>query len=71
MPSFKWSKRYSVNNSELYEYNKALFDVINRLHGNYLVQNKVNCSGSLIDELVSYTNYHFSTEEQHIEEYWI
>lgn len=66
MALFKWYKRYSVNNSELDEHHKALFDIFNRLHDNCLGQDKDHCIDPIIEELLSYSNYHFSAEEQHM-----
>lgn len=66
MPLFKWYKSYSVNNSELDEHHRKLFDIFNRLYDNCLGQDVTNCIDPIIEELVSYTRYHFSAEEQYM-----
>jgi len=66
MAHFKWYNRYSVENNELDKHHKTLFDIINRLNTICLVNDKADCFDSLIEELVSYSNYHFIAEEQHM-----
>lgn len=66
MALFKWYKKYSVNNKELDEHHKTLFDIFNRLYDNCLGHDKAHCLDPIIDELVSYSNYHFSAEEQYM-----
>jgi hemerythrin-like metal-binding protein len=66
MSLFKWYKRYSVNNNDLDKHHKTLFDIVNRLYDTWSGHDKANCLDSLIEELVSYSNYHFTAEEQHM-----
>lgn len=66
MSLFNWYKKYSVNIPELDEHHKALFDIFNRLYDNCLGQDKAHCIDPIIAELLSYSNYHFSAEEQHM-----
>ena len=66
MPLFTWYKSYSVNNEELDNHHQALFDMLNRLYGNCLDKDKTNCLAPIVEELVSYANYHFSAEEQYM-----
>ena len=59
-----WDDKYSINNEELDRHHKTLFDIFNKLYDN-CVENENGISfESLINELVSYTSYHFSAEEQ-------
>lgn len=63
---FTWYNKYSVNNEELDKHHKVLFDIINRLYENCIeVDNSISVE-PLINELVSYTHYHFSAEEQYM-----
>ena len=66
MSLFIWYKTYSVNNVELDNHHKALFDIINRLHDNCFDKDKLNCLDPIVEELASYSNYHFSAEEQYM-----
>jgi len=66
MEIFKWYKKYSVNNEELDNHHKALFDILNRLFENCLSNNAVNCLESVADELISYADYHFTAEEKYM-----
>jgi hemerythrin len=66
MGLFKWYKKYSVNNNELDEHHKTLFDIFNRLYDNCLLHDKAHCIDPIIEELKSYSNYHFTAEEHHM-----
>lgn len=66
MELFKWYKAYSVNNEELDNHHKALFDILNRLFENCLNIDAVNCLEPIVDELLSYADYHFTAEEQYM-----
>jgi hemerythrin-like metal-binding protein len=66
MKLFTWYKRYSVNNDELDDHHKALFDILNRLYENCMEDRKINCLEPIVEELVAYSNYHFSAEEQYM-----
>jgi len=66
MSPIKWYKRYSVNNEELDNHHKTLYDIFNRLYNICLGHESANCLNPIIEELISYSNYHFSSEEQHM-----
>jgi len=66
MGLFTWYKAYSVNNEELDDHHKILCDILNKLYDNCLLTDQPNCLAPIVDELVSYSNYHFSSEEQHM-----
>jgi len=66
MVLFTWYKKYSVNNEELDNHHKVLFNTINKLYENCLGTDSPNCLEPIIDELVSYSKYHFSAEEQYM-----
>jgi hemerythrin-like metal-binding protein len=66
MPLFEWYKKYSVNNEELDNHHKALFGILNRLYDNCLGKDIPNCLDPIVEELVSYSEYHFSAEEQYM-----
>ena len=66
MELFKWHKTYSVKNDELDEHHKTLCNILNKLYENCMGKALPNSLYSIVDELVSYSNYHFSAEEQHM-----
>jgi hemerythrin len=66
MPVFTWYNKYSVNNEELDNHHKALLKIFNRLFETCLNAENSNCIVPIIDELISYSNYHFSAEVQHM-----
>ena len=62
----KWKIEYSINNKEIDEQHKKLFDVLN-----ILIENKeVNIDSKIITdtllEMLNYAEYHFSTEEKYM-----
>ena len=63
---FTWYNKYSINNEELDKHHKALFDIINRIYENCVeVDNSINLE-QIIQELISYSSYHFAAEEQYM-----
>ena len=66
MPLFNWYNRYSINHEEIDTHHKKLFSIFNRLYEICLKNDKVDSFESVIDELVSYTDYHFKVEEQYM-----
>jgi hemerythrin len=66
MGLFQWYKAYSVNNEELDKHHKAIIDILNRLYDNCISNSTRNCLEPIVDELVSYADYHFAAEEQHM-----
>ncbi len=66
MPLFRWYKKYSVNNEELDNHHKKLFDIFNRMYDKCLHANTADCRCEIIDELIAYAGYHFKAEEQYM-----
>lgn len=66
MALFRWDSKYSVNNDELDSHHKMLFDILNRLYTSCFEVKDGITIDSIIEELISYTNYHFSTEEHYM-----
>jgi len=79
MAYFKWDQSYSVNVAEMDRQHKQLVNLINRMYeaieqgrqGNPLTSaiREMEAQGHVINELVKYTSYHFSTEEKHMLNY--
>jgi hemerythrin len=68
MALFTWDKKYSVNNNELDEHHQRICHVLNRLYDDCLGRDKPYCIAPIIEEMISYTNYHFSAEEQYMKD---
>ena len=66
MELFKWYKTYSVNNEDLDNHHKTLFNILNRLYENCVSRDIPHCLDPIVVELVSYSNYHFTAEELHM-----
>ena len=66
MTLFTWYEKYSVNNEELDGHHKILFNILNKLYENCMADANANRLDQLIEELISYSNYHFTAEEQHM-----
>ena len=64
MPLFEWDDKYSVGNSTMDNHHKKLFDILNIIHdaaregrGEEIIETQLN-------ELASYTKYHFDEEDK-------
>lgn len=66
MSLFKWDNKYSVNNEELDNHHKALFDILNRLYASCFGEKEGFALQTIYEELVSYIDYHFSAEERYM-----
>jgi len=66
MALFTWCKYYTVNNNDLDNQHKALFDIINRLYDNCIGNNYTKCLDPIIVELVLYSDCHILEEEQYM-----
>jgi len=68
MPILSWKDEYSVKVEELDNHHKALFRILNDLYDDCLVPDLKSCVASKIAELISYSDYHFPTEEQYMKQ---
>lgn len=64
MPLFVWDNKYSVGNATMDSHHMKLFDILNIIHdatkdgrGEQIIEKELN-------ELASYTRYHFNEEER-------
>jgi hemerythrin len=63
---FKWYDAHSINNEELDNHHKTLFNLLNKLYENCMSTDISKSLAPAVEELVSYSNYHFSAEEQYM-----
>ena len=66
MSQFTWDKTYSVNNDDLDNHHKRLFVIFNNLYNSCLAKDHRVTLRSILEELDSYTHYHFEAEVQHM-----
>lgn len=69
MTVFEWSDDLSVGVKEIDEQHKRLIDFINGLHDSIEQGEKRESVEKFLDELVEYTEFHFSTEERLMYQY--
>ena len=63
MTNLEWNDIYSIDNDEIDKQHKILFSIFNML---VVCVGNAQFNNSVIDELISYTHYHFYTEEQYM-----
>ncbi|HEY3440379.1 MAG TPA: bacteriohemerythrin [Paludibaculum sp.] len=64
MAFVNWKEEFSVRVPEIDTQHRRLLDIINKLHEAMRMGGKPDALKAVIDELVSYTRYHFGYEEQ-------
>jgi hemerythrin len=63
MKFFEWSDRFSVGNAEIDGQHQRLVELVNELHDAMRAGKGKTVIASTLDDLLSYTEYHFSAEE--------
>lgn len=63
MPIIEWTNSIAVNIEQFDQDHKKLIDLINLLHDAMTTGQASHVLSKTIDELIDYTNYHFSSEE--------
>ncbi|WP_440945687.1 bacteriohemerythrin [Methanosarcina sp. T3] len=69
MPIIKWTDSFSVNIVEIDAQHKKLVEMINRLYDAMKVGKSKDVMGEILDNLISYTETHFKTEEKYFDLY--
>jgi hemerythrin len=64
MKLIEWSDALSVGMDEIDEQHKSLVDLVNRYHSAVITGQDKDVLSSVLDELIDYTQIHFSLEEQ-------
>jgi hemerythrin len=67
MPLIQWNNKMSVGLEEIDTQHKKLVDIINKLHDALKTNSYEKELKTIFTELIDYTKYHFSTEEQILE----
>jgi len=63
MSFITWNQKYVTGNQTIDQQHQKLVDVLNQLHEAMRTGKGQAALSALFDELVSYTDYHFKTEE--------
>lgn len=66
MPLIIWNEGFSVNVKEIDEQHKKLINLINMLHDAMKEGRAKKIVSEVLQGLVDYTKYHFSTEEKYM-----
>lgn len=69
MVKLKWDNSYSVNNKQIDDQHKALFQLVNDLDQSIEEKKEEQVIGKILNDLASYFFTHFRTEEGILEEY--
>lgn len=64
MAIIKWDQNLSVSVEKFDTHHKKLVDLINKLHDAMSAGKGAETIGSVLDELIKYTQYHFAEEEK-------
>ncbi len=64
MPLLAWSNMFSVGVKEIDDQHKKLLDLANKLNDEMAAGRGKEVLGRVLSDLISYTQYHFSTEEK-------
>ena len=68
MTFIDWDNKYTVNNIQLDNHHKRLFSIFNRLYDISIENDRYSSFETAVDELISYTGYHFKAEEQYMQQ---
>ncbi len=66
MSIISWSDKFSIGVEKIDEQHKALFSLINNLHSVITGVHPKQSISSSINDLISYTEYHFKEEEDYM-----
>lgn len=70
MPFFEWKKEYCTGVESIDEQHQRLVSMVNRLHENMDAKEDMRLMLEVfLDQLISYTDYHFKNEEQLMSDY--
>ena len=64
-----WNDKYSVGFEEIDKQHKKLVEMINELFESFTKGEVVKTADKIIGDMISYTDYHFKTEEKYFEKY--
>ncbi len=65
----EWTDLYSVDFDDIDEQHKKLINIINKMFTGFSDGTAVETLNDIVDELISYTQYHFDLEEKYFKKY--
>lgn len=69
MPLLRWKDDYSMHLEQLDEHHKRFITIVNRLYDSVMTTTAMESVQPVISELMDYSSYHFSAEEQFMREH--
>jgi len=69
MPLISWSDEFSTGIKKIDDQHKCLIELVNRLHASMKSGQGNAVIGSILEDLLNYTVFHFSTEEAYFRQY--
>jgi len=69
MSLIQWEKKYSVNIPEIDKQHQHLIEILNTLYDSMRTGEAKKNMQHILEELISYTDMHFKTEEKYFETY--
>jgi hemerythrin len=69
MALISWSDALAVNIKELDDQHKCLIELVNKLHDSMKAGQGNAVIGPILSDLLSYTSFHFATEEKYFQQY--
>jgi hemerythrin len=69
MALITWNDTLSVNIKEIDDQHKCLIELVNKLHDSMKAGKGNTIIGPILSDLLSYTSFHFSTEEKYFKQY--
>ena len=64
MPLFLWKKSYEIGIAEIDDQHRKLVDIINELSDAMMVQKGYKAIPHILEQLIDYIQFHFTTEEE-------
>jgi hemerythrin len=68
MPFIEWEEDFQLGIKQFDDHHKHLVILINKIYDDYTAEAPSDIVGSVLDELIDYATYHFSAEENWMEE---
>lgn len=69
MSLFQWDEKLSVNIPSIDRQHQKLISLVNQLHDAMKKGKGKEALNYILEELISYTDYHFKTEEKYFDQY--
>ena len=69
MVLIRWEKKYSVGVSEIDNQHQQLFEVLNKFILNFGAGNSRQEVQSVLEEMINYIDYHFTSEERYLKQH--